>query len=268
VAEAYFTTPDGLWFLGTHHARGPWNPHACHAGPPTALVVRALEGAVEGQQLSRVTVDLLRPIPMGGFRIRAEVHRRGRSASTSEAEILDDDRVYARARGMHLRVLDHLDVITPDVPSPDFGRSVPGPFPIAEALHDLPCFPGSMEVRYDPAGSLGGGGPTTVWMKGVPILADEEPSGFQRLCPLADSGNGISYNDRLGRVLFMNTDLTISVHRPPVGEWLASSAVSHWQPSGVGLAEAALFDRTGPVGRSLQTLLLEPGPEVAAVPGR
>ena len=33
-----------------------------------------------------------------------------------------------------------------------------------------------------------------------------------------------------------------------------------WQPTGVGLADALLFDDEGPVGRALQTLLLRPAP--------
>lgn len=97
-----------------------------------------------------------------------------------------------------------------------------------------------------------------MWMRSLPILEDEEPSGFQRICPLADSGNGISYNQYLDKTLFVNTDLTMSLHREPEGEWLCSRSMSHWQPDGTGVADAELFDTNGPVGRALQTLLLEP----------
>lgn len=56
----------------------------------------------------------------------------------------------------------------------------------------------------------------------------------------------------------MNPDLTIVLHRLPVGEWLGSPAVSRWEPSGIGLADALLFDELGVVGRACQTLLLTP----------
>ena len=218
-----------------------------------------MEGVVPNGRLSRVVVELLRPVPMAGFRVQAEVRRPGRSVMTTEAEIFDDDRVYARAIGLHLRTLDDpLECSTAPVESPSFELSVPGPFPISDTLHGLQAFPGSVEVRYDPAESQGNGGPTTVWMRTVPLLAGEEPSGFQRLCPLADSGNGISYNDYLDKVLFLNADLTIAVHRHPVGDWICSRVRSHWGGDGIGLADAELFDRNGPVGRALQTLLLEP----------
>lgn len=267
MADAYFTTADGTWFAPTELTRGPWDVDACHAGPPTALMVRALERVVPHQRLCRITVEVSRPIPMAGFRVQAEVRRPGRSVTLSEAEILDDDNVYARAYGLHVRLLDGFSPATPPVSAPGFGASVPGAFPIRSTVHGLTGFNTSAEVRYDPAGSPGEGGPTTMWMRTkVPILSGEEPSPFQRLCPLADCGNGVSYNEYLDRVSFVNADLTVVLHREPAGEWFCSRAISHWQPDGTGLADAELFDVTGPVGRALQTLVLTPVTPQAAPP--
>jgi Acyl-CoA thioesterase C-terminal domain len=92
----------------------------------------------------------------------------------------------------------------------------------------------------------------------VPIVAGEEPTPFQRICPLADCLNGISFNTWLDAVWFVNADLTVSLHRDPVGEWFCARAVSHWEPTGIGLAEAALFDVEGHVGAASQNLLLSP----------
>ncbi len=103
-----------------------------------------------------------------------------------------------------------------------------------------------------------------MWMRcEIPILSDEEPSSLQRIAPLADCGNGISYNGRLGSVSFTNIDLTLSVHRQPVGDWFASRSVSHWQPNGIGLADSELFDVHGPVGRATQNLILNSGGQSA-----
>jgi hypothetical protein len=222
-------------------------------------MVRALERLVPAQRLCRITVEVSRPIPMAGFRVQAEIRRPGRTVTLSEAEILDDEAVFARAYGVHVRRLEGFDPPTVSVPTPDFAIAVPGPFPIRSTVHGLTGFNTSAEVRYDPAGSHGEGGPTTMWMRSrVPILAGEEASPFQRICPLADCGNGVSYNAYLDRVLFVNADLTVVLHREPVGEWFCSRAVSHWQPDGTGLADAELFDADGPVGRALQTLVLTP----------
>jgi len=56
----------------------------------------------------------------------------------------------------------------------------------------------------------------------------------------------------------MNTDLTLQIHREPQGDWFAASAVSHWQPNGIGMSQAILYDTLGPVGMALQTLVLHP----------
>ena len=260
--EAYFTRPNEHWFLPTDHTRGPWDVDACHAGPPTALMARAVERLLPDLQLTRLTVELMRPIPMAGFRVQAEIRRPGRMMSLTEAEILDDDRIYARAYAMHLRTLgEPLEVSTAPVDVPLLQDAIPGPFPITETAHGLQSFTTSVEVRYDPEGSPGAGGPTTMWMRTlVPILPDEEPSPFQRICPLADSGNGISWNEYLDKVFFVNPDATISIHRPPDGEWFCSRTASHWHASGIGTADAQLFDRHGPVGRATQNLLLSRPP--------
>jgi hypothetical protein len=206
-----------------------------------------------------MSVEVMRPIPMAGFRVQAEVRRPGRSVTLTEAEIFDDDKVYVRAYGMHMRQLTDFECSTAPFDAPIFAAAVPGRFPIREMRHDDVAFPSSLDVRYDPEGSMGDGGPTTMWMRTkVPMLADEEPSPFQRICPLADSGNGISYNDYLDRVLFLNPDLTVTLARDPVGEWFCTRAVSHWHPDGTGLADAELFDIQGPVGRALQSVLLMP----------
>ncbi len=256
--DAYFTRQDAHWFLPTDYTRGPWDKDACHAGPPTALMARAVEALFPDLQLTRLTVELMRPIPMTGFRVQAEVRRPGRQVSLTEAEILDDDHIYARAFGMHLRILHDLAVDTAPTRVPRLQDAIPGPFPITPT-HDLRAINSSFESRYDPEGSSGTGGPTTVWMRSLAsILPDEEASPFQRICPLADSGNGISWNNYLDQVSFINPDLTISIHRPPDGEWLCSRVASQWHASGIGTADAELFDRHGPVGRATQNLLLSP----------
>ena len=55
----------------------------------------------------------------------------------------------------------------------------------------------------------------------------------------------------------INADVTIALHRHPIGEWVCLESGSWVNPHGVGLAETRLHDERGPIGRALQTLLLE-----------
>ena len=42
----------------------------------------------------------------------------------------------------------------------------------------------------------------------------------------------------------------------PSGEWVCLDAITLPEPTGVGLADTALHDERGPIGRPLQTLLV------------
>ena len=91
-----------------------------------------------------------------------------------------------------------------------------------------------------------------------PLIAGEEPSPLQRVLVAADSGNGVSATLDWGRYLFINVDLTVHLHRPLAGEWVCLDSITIPEPSGVGLADTALYDGRGPIGRAAQTLLVGP----------
>lgn len=266
MAETFFTVEAANsgeeWFLPTEMARGPWDPDACHAGPPTAMLIRALERALPSLRLARISVELGRPVPMAGFRIDVEVLRAGRASGNTRATLFDRDGApRVTASGMHVAasanplfagLLDNSGVTTPRL-----ADAVPGEFPIRRLLHGQTGFNRAVEVRYPP-GEDNRPGATTVWMRTITMLPGEEPSPFQRVASLADCGNAFSRHAEPDQVQFINTDLVIALHRDPIGEWLGSRAVSQWQPTGVGLADAVLFDDRGLVGRALQTMLLRP----------
>lgn len=253
---------DVEWFVPTDHTRGPWDPDACHAGPPSGLLVRAMERALPSVRLVRITVDLAKPIPMAGFHISTEVTRSGRTVAATRAAITDGNGIVrVSAIGLHIAEqhpplfdgpLDNSDFVTPRLSESDEGV-----FPIRPPMrHGLPGFSGSaVRMRYPP-GESPEPGATTAWMNTDPLLPDETPSPFQRICPLADCGNAFSRHVDPADVMFVNPDLTIALHRDPIGDWFGSRTVSQWQPSGIGLATATLFDEEGPVGQVVQTMVL------------
>jgi len=257
VAKSFFTTEDEQWFTPTEHTRGPWDPEACHAGPPTGLLARAVEKLIPEKRLIRLTVDLLRPIPFTGFQVIASITRNGRSTAASTASLVNlDGKTIASASALHMFEQAPTEYPTHSIEAMDPADANDGPFPI-QTLHDQPAFNGAgVQIRY-PIGEHSGPGPTAVWMKTVPLLESETPSAFQRICPLADCGNAFGRNAEPSKVSFVNPDLTIVLHRDPIGEWLGSQSAGYWEPSGQGLADALLFDKHGAVGRALQTVLLK-----------
>ena len=81
---------------------------------------------------------------------------------------------------------------------------------------------------------------------------------MSRTMLLADSGSGVSMALDPRTYIFINVDLTVILHRDPVGEWLLLDAVTTMDGTGTGLAETMLSDSTGEVGIGVQTLLVSP----------
>ena len=268
MTESYFTlerAADGTeWIVPTDLARGPWDYDACHGGPPTAMLVRALERAVPSQRLARISVELGRPIPMAGFRIETTVVRAGRASAQTRAVLVDGaGKERVSAVGMHVAPVEHplfegsLD--NSGVALPALADTAPGDFPMRRLTQRWVGFRSSVEVRYPPArpgrrsvDRVHAHGAAAGRRGAVTVPARRSPGGLR---------NAFSRHTDPEVVQFINTDLVIALHRDPVGEWLGSRSASQWQPGGVGLADALLFDGSGPVGRALQTLLLRPAPD-------
>ena len=101
-------------------------------------------------------------------------------------------------------------------------------------------------------------GPAQDWMRlTVPLVAGRDTTPLERVLAVADFGNGISKLLPMDEVLFVNPDLSVFLHRLPVGEWVCLDAVTRLGPEGVALAESMLFDEEGAIGRAVQMLLVE-----------
>ncbi|HEX6537912.1 MAG TPA: thioesterase family protein [Candidatus Dormibacteraeota bacterium] len=254
--------PDAGGFVPSEHTRGPWDPRAQHGGAPAALLGRAIEllPAEVPMQVARVTVDLLRPVPIAPLRIVARVVRPGRRVQLCQAEASAGDDVVCRATAWRIRVAD-LTVPVAEMAAAMIGTpSTAEPFvPESDqpALHRT-----GMEIRFS-RGAFETPGDATAWFRlRYPVVAGETPSPLQRVLAAADFGNGISSAFEFLTHLYVNTDLTVHLHRLPAGEWVCLDAQTSAEPTGIGLAQSTLYDERGALGRSLQSLLID------ALPGR
>lgn len=255
---AAFYEPDATAFVATELTRGPWDPGAQHAGPPSALLGRAIErldGAADFQ-VGRVTLEILRSVPIGPVEVDAAVARPGRSVQMVEATLRGAEGELMKARAWRLRKAEI--EIPADVPA------TPEPPPGPEGGSEPEFFATGQEAGYHTAmqwRSVGGGflepGPATVWMRmRVPLVSGEAPTPLQRTLVAADVGNGISAVLDWSRYLFVNVDLSVHLERMPEGEWVCVDAVTLPQRSGIGTAESVLSDERGRIGRAVQTLLV------------
>jgi hypothetical protein len=262
VDEAFFRpTDDPDRFGSTRNTVGPWAAGLQHAGPPSALVARAVErlpSTVDGPaQVARLTVEILGAVPVADLTVRAQVARPGRSVELVEAELLAGGRAVMRARAWRIRRT------TLDLPAGARGAPEPAPMrPATSVPFTDPIWRGgyldAVEWRFV-SGTFERPGPATVWARQrVPLVAGEEPSPLQRLALIADSGNGLSRVLEVATWWFINTELTLHLHRAPAGEWMCVRARTTLDESGVGLAETLIYDEGGRLGRGAQALMVGP----------
>ncbi len=255
MPDAFFEI-DGDALVPTELTRGPWDPEAQHAGPPAAILGRAIELIEGGGQVGRVTNEILRAVPIAPLTVAARVLRPGRRVELVEATLSDGDGEVMRATGWRLRpgpVQVPDDLIPDDRPA---GPETTG--------SDTKFFDTGYDVGYHTAmeyrfvtGSFVDPGPATVWMRmRHPLVAGEEPTPLQRVLVAADSGNGVSATLDWRRFLFINVDLSVHLHRMPAGEWVCLDAVTIPEPTGIGISDTTLYDERGPIGRGVQTLLV------------
>ena len=256
MSDALFTLDDG-WFVPSIHARGPWDPTALHGGPPAALLGGAMEALPTETAMTvvRTTVEILRPVPLRPLSVSARVERTGRRVQLLVAVLTDGDTELCRATAWRIRVAD-LDIASQSDERQEFAGPEQSTPHIPESGE--PAFHRTgVEMRYA-RGSFEELGPAIVWIRlAMPLIDGETPTPLQRALAAADFGNGVSARVSWGEFVFINTDLTVYMHRPPVGEWVCLDASSDVDPRGVGVAHSRLHDERGPVGRSLQALYVD-----------
>ena len=256
MEAAYSEVAEGVFRAGPL-TRGPWHPDHQHAGPPSALICRAVErAAAEGlTHLGRLTVNLFRPAPIGDCRIETAEDYLGRNAGHYSGRLLAGDKEIARFTALMQREDDlPIPAGAPGHPPPQAPRSVSESPPVAFPFPGVDLgYPDLVENRIA-AGEFFSG-PCAAWFRMKhPLVKGEQPSPYQRVAVAADSGNGISAVLDFGKYVFVNCDLTINLFCRPEGDWICLEARSLFSGNGCGLAESALYDERGLIGRATQSL--------------
>ena len=256
--SAFRRTDRQAAFHASELTRGPWHPEHQHAGPPSALVCRAIEHAAASRgltHLGRFTGNLLRPVPIGELEVLVDEDYAGRNAAHYSARLFAAGKEVARFTALMQREDEQ------PVPPGTAGHPLPlPPRPVAECPECQMPFRGRSQSYADLVETrLAEGrffeGPCSAWFRlRHPLVEGEDASPYQRVAVAADSGNGISAALDFQRYSFVNCDLTIHLLRRPAGEWICLQARTALGGNGCGLAESALYDDSGLIGRALQSL--------------
>ncbi|WP_067475352.1 thioesterase family protein [Nocardia amamiensis] len=254
MADAFYTRTGANTFTPSPMTGSPWGPDTQHAGPPAALLVRALEQheSPAPQRLRRVCLDILAPVLMGELSVEVRVVKPGKRAGLVEARASIGGRAVLAARGW---LLTSVSEGFPAPPTDDAPAEPPAP----AGEVDLPGaymhgYMSAVDWRFE-SGSFDSFGPAVAWARPlVPLLAGEDLTPWQRTVILVDSASGVSLVAHPREHPLVNCDLNVVLHRDPIGEWIRIDASTTVSGGHGASTHAALSDRLGPVGDSTQTL--------------
>lgn len=229
-----------------------------HGGAPASLIAWAVERMPvrEPMQVVRMTFDLLRPIPVAPLEIKIDVQREGRKIQVLNVTLSQEGVVCVRATVLRIRLAEMElpeDIIDEQVtlPGPEQGRDSK----IRFSTHEQ--FAAGVTLR-SVRGTFGELGPGALWFRAHrQIVQGEEISPLMRAAMTGDFCNGVSSVLDFNEWTFINADLTISLARMPVGEWILLDAQTWLGDHGAGLAFAKLGDERGYFGRAIQSLVIE-----------
>lgn len=260
LPDAFYVRSGPARFTATQLTRGPWSVEHQHGGPPSALLTLAMQregGDPQSWRLARITVDMLRPVPIAPVNVAVETVRRGGRAHWLEATLRDDDgALLMRATGLSLRRSELSLPPAKDPPAP------PLPDPASLPPIVFPFFPTeigyhrAVEVRI--ARGEWSKEPTAGWLRLLhPLVKGEESSPLADLVVAADAANGVAIVLDPSRWAFINPDLTVATWRDPQGEWFGLDTHATAHGGGGGMVHAALHDEAGTLGHAIQSLLVQ-----------
>jgi hypothetical protein len=256
IMDAIFRI-DGQLAITSPHAAGPWSPDMQHGSAPTGLVTWAAEAMPTPvpMHIARLTIDLMRPVPLAPLMIETEVLRQGRKIQLCEVRLKADGALVVR--GAVLKIRSEAQELPPaaaelpvDLPGPEQSR-------VESADFSSSPFVSGMSLRAA-RGGFAQPGASAIWYRvDRPLVEGAPVSQVMRAAVAADFCNATSVALDFRHWKFLNADLTISLARPPIGDWILLDGDCWIGPDGAGLAMARLGDQRGYFGRAVQSLVIE-----------
>ena len=248
---------DGNDVVTSPNAAGPWDRRMQHGSAPSALAAWAAERIPTPvpMNIARVSIDLMRPVPVGPLTIETDILREGRKIQLCGIKLLAD--------GVQVVGATVLKIKQQSQPLPDDVRDPPVALPppedsLVEDGHGATSpFAGMVSMRAA-RGRFGQAGAGAIWFRlDHPLVEGEAVSQAVRAVVAADFSNGTASTLDFRAWTYINADLTVSLARQPVGDWILLDGESWIGPDGAGLAMSRIADRQGYFGRAVQSLVIE-----------
>jgi acyl-CoA thioesterase len=98
-------------------------------------------------------------------------------------------------------------------------------------------------------GGFGAEGERQIWVKEVrELVGGVALTPFQRVAVAADFASPFAHASSDQGLGYINTDVTVYLHRLPDSEWIGFRSVNHQATDGVAVGECWLYDAAGSIG--------------------
>ena len=243
MANEPFFRIEGDHYVPTPAARGPWNPNSLHGRVIAGLLGAEIE-RLHGDPAflpARLTVDMYRLPDLSAVEVTTKVVRDGNRIRVIDAEFISGGVSAGRAT---CQMLKKTDPPTGEVWKPPVW-DVPKP---GDLDPDARGGMGGMWAMRRIAGDFGSVGQKKAWLAEVRELVEGRPlTPFVRVAVSADFASPFANAGSEG-LQFINSDVTVYLHRMPATEWIGYEVINHGATEGVGIGECFLYDEQGPIG--------------------
>ena len=246
--EASFT-PDGDLLVPSASAQSPWSDQMVNGHHVGGLVAWGVQRDSPdlGLQVTRLTVDMVRPVPMRPLRVLTRRVRDGRRLRAVDVSVADGDVEVARGSALLLRRSEQ--------PAGEPWAPEPWDVPPPEAIKGSTGGAMSFEIR--PVGGWYGERGRAWLRERVDFVAGEPLTPLLRAALMADFASPLANSGRDG-LEFINADVTLYLARDPRGEWIGMESAGHVGAEGVALGTSWMYDRDGRIGHCVAAALPDP----------
>ena len=245
MANEPFFQIEGTHYVPTAAARGPWNPNSLHGRVIAGLLgaeIERLHGSPEFMP-ARLTVDMYRLPDLSPVEVIVRPVREGKRIKVIDAEFISGGVSAGRATCQLLKRTENPGGNVWKPPS----WEVPAPGDI-DPPTDTRSGMGGMWATRRIEGDFGTVGRKRIWMSEVRELVAGRPlTPFVRVAVAADFASPFANSGDAG-LEFINSDVTVYLHRHPRTEWVGFEVVNHGVSDGVAIGECFLYDEDGPIG--------------------
>jgi hypothetical protein len=247
-----FFERDGDRYLPTQASRGPWDPKSLHGRVMIGLLAHAIE-AEHGEAdftPARLTVDMYRLPGLDPVEVTTRAVRLGGRIKVIDAEFFSAGTSMGRATSQLLRRTQAPEgnVWSP----PPWDAPAPADIPPADPRMGMGGMWATRTISGGPVFGEGATamGPRRLWMSEVrALIGGEALTPFTRAALAADFASPFANAGDQG-LAYINSDVTLYLHRLPATEWIGFEVTDHLASDGVAVASCRLHDEKGPIGSS------------------